>query len=247
MALLWLVTGFHRVSAIVGSLHLDPVGAVVLAVLMLLLLPSLILWGTAYISGAGFVVGAGSSFTPGMAHAGLLPSWPILGAVPDRPMPVLGSWAVIIPIVMAGVIGFVQVRRHCVAWASGYDADGGSGLAVSTPVASVDGSEPVATMEDMTESHALLSLSRAKGHPYLDELRKDLSTAQKIIMLAVVSAALAALAIGLLVALTHGGVGSGQLAGIGASGPRVAVYLFFELAGGTLLGGLAAWLWAHRP
>ena len=53
-----------------------------LAAAQLALVPDLVVWALAYVAGPGFVVGAGSFFTPAHIVVGPLPALPLLGALP---------------------------------------------------------------------------------------------------------------------------------------------------------------------
>lgn len=78
----WIVVGRESVSDVASSLALDAMGGTVLAVAQLALLPDLVVWALAYVAGPGFVVGAGSFFTPATIVVGPLPALPLLGALP---------------------------------------------------------------------------------------------------------------------------------------------------------------------
>lgn len=94
-----LVLGFSRVMQVHDSLVPDTASSVVMVVAQLLLLPTLIVWGTAFVTGPGFAVGAGTAFAPTGIEAGPLPVVPLLGALPE-PGSAAGSLGLI---VLAGV------------------------------------------------------------------------------------------------------------------------------------------------
>jgi len=78
----WIVAGRESVTQVGASLGLDAIGATVLVVAQLALVPDLVLWALAYVAGPGFTVGAGSLFAPAHVVAGPLPALPLLGALP---------------------------------------------------------------------------------------------------------------------------------------------------------------------
>lgn len=77
-----LALRWPRVSDLLASLEADGPGLVLIAVLTLAYLPTILLWGGAWVLGAGFTVGAGTVVAPGTSVLGLLPAIPVLGAVP---------------------------------------------------------------------------------------------------------------------------------------------------------------------
>ena len=54
-----------------------------LAVAELAYLPNLVVWALAWLTGAGFAVGAGTHFAPDDVVGGALPAVPMLGALPS--------------------------------------------------------------------------------------------------------------------------------------------------------------------
>ena len=86
-------------------------GQFTMGLLSLWLVPNAALFTTAYLTGTGFALGAGSSVSLGAAHVGATPALPLLAAVPHHaaPVPVLMLAAVM----CAGAAGFAgwRVRR----------------------------------------------------------------------------------------------------------------------------------------
>ena len=114
LATLWVVTGRSAVAEVVGSLRLDAVGGVVLAVGELAYAPTLVLWAFAWLAGPGFAVGTGTSFAVGGVQAGALPAVPLLGALPAPD--VAGGVLVAVPVVtlLAGAAAALVLRRRLV-------------------------------------------------------------------------------------------------------------------------------------
>lgn len=114
LATLWVVTGRSAVAEVVGSLRLDAVGGVVLAVGELAYAPTLVLWAFAWLTGPGFAVGTGTSFAVGGVQAGALPAVPLLGALPAPD--VAGGVLVAVPVVtlLAGAAAALVLRRRLV-------------------------------------------------------------------------------------------------------------------------------------
>lgn len=99
-----------------------------LVLLLLALLPVAVLWGTSYAVGTGFAVGVGTSVTPFAIHAGPLPAFPLLTALPGA-----GGWHVVVlvfPIAIGAVTGAVVAGRA--GWSRPRDAAGAAaGAAVA--------------------------------------------------------------------------------------------------------------------
>ena len=75
-----LVLGFDQVRTITTGLGAGAgIGAIIV---QLLYLPNLVLWGGSWALGAGFRFGEGSVISPRNTDLGLLPSIPVLGALP---------------------------------------------------------------------------------------------------------------------------------------------------------------------
>ncbi|WP_066582433.1 cell division protein PerM [Cellulomonas timonensis] len=82
-SVVWVLAGRATVSDIIRVLDLDVVGGGVLAVAELAYLPNLVLWALAWLTGPGFWVGAGTSFTTAGVVSGPMPAVPLLGALPQ--------------------------------------------------------------------------------------------------------------------------------------------------------------------
>jgi len=75
-------------------------------------LPNLIVWVLGYISGAGVVIGGGATASVFSVSGGLLPSVPVLAAIPSEPGR-LAPLLLVLP-VLAGVIGALILHRRFV-------------------------------------------------------------------------------------------------------------------------------------
>lgn len=98
------VTGLEH--ALAGSV-IDLVGILFLT---LAYLPNLIVWVLAYVSGAGIVIGGGATATVFSISGGLLPSIPVLAAIPSDPGR-LAPLLLLLP-VAAGVVGALIVHHR---------------------------------------------------------------------------------------------------------------------------------------
>ncbi|KQY24415.1 hypothetical protein ASD16_02405 [Cellulomonas sp. Root485] len=107
---LWVLAGRATIGDVVRGLGLDAVGGVVLAVAELAYLPNLVMWALAWLTGAGFAVGAGTHFAPDGVVGGALPAVPMLGALPSAD--VVGPATSLVPLVLVGVGAFVGLYVH---------------------------------------------------------------------------------------------------------------------------------------
>lgn len=97
-----LLIGWVEVLRLYQALSLSFLGGLMLTVGQLAILPNLIVFGLAWISGAGFSIGAGSYVSPLVSQLGPLPALPVFAALPtagiDR-----GIVFAIVPVVAAMV------------------------------------------------------------------------------------------------------------------------------------------------
>ena len=70
------------ITRLYESVQVSILGAVVLTVGQLALIPNLVIYGAAWLTGVGFSIGAGSLISPLGSQVGPLPAIPILGALP---------------------------------------------------------------------------------------------------------------------------------------------------------------------
>lgn len=101
-----LAAGWVEVLRLYQALSLSLLGGLVLTLGQLALLPNLIVYGAAWISGAGFAIGAGSYVSPLASQLGPLPALPLFAALPtggfDR-----GIIFALIPIISSVVMTLV--------------------------------------------------------------------------------------------------------------------------------------------
>jgi hypothetical protein len=101
-----------RVADLGGSLRPGPVGAVSLFLACVAYIPNGVIWGTAYAVGPGFAVGAHTSVSPLGVHLGLVPAFPLLGALPaSGAAPGLAVPALFVPFAAGVLAGVLVIRR----------------------------------------------------------------------------------------------------------------------------------------
>lgn len=110
-----LVLSYAQVISLYEALQAGIFGGAVITLVQLLLLPNLLVWTLAWISGAGFAIGDGSSISILGTTLGPIPALPIFGVIPTEPHWLLMLLVLIIPV--AGFLGAtaLQLRLDRVA------------------------------------------------------------------------------------------------------------------------------------
>ncbi|MEZ0165094.1 DUF6350 family protein [Kineococcus sp. LSe6-4] len=107
-----LVHGRDDVLALHRALDPGVLGGGLLTAGQALLLPTFAVWGLAWTSGAGFAVGTGTSVAPGGTSLEVLPTLPVLGALPaPGPTPALAWAAVAVPVLVGAGAWWLHARR----------------------------------------------------------------------------------------------------------------------------------------
>lgn len=104
LAINWL-----EVIRLYESLQLTALGVLFVTLAQLFLLPNLITWGIAWISGIGFAIGIGSNLSPIGSQAGPLPALPIFAALPNAETSSI--LFIFVPIACA-FIATLLIRKH---------------------------------------------------------------------------------------------------------------------------------------
>lgn len=165
----WVVAGRDTISGVVQSLALDALGAGVLALAQLALVPNLVVWALAYVAGPGFVIGAGSHFAASGIVAGPLPALPLLGALPAPGGPTgLTTWWPVVLVAVGALAGwYLHARLPRGVWwhapAACGVAAGAAGIAAGALVTLASGSAGPARMTEVGASGSLVGLAVAAG------------------------------------------------------------------------------------
>lgn len=111
--------GWSQITAINGYYVLGAAGTIFLTIAQLLFLPNLLVWAVAHISGTGFAVGSGTSFSSLGVVSAPLPALPILGALPS---PGTGlPWLIAIPSFIGLTVGLWRATKlRTLAQLAGY-------------------------------------------------------------------------------------------------------------------------------
>ncbi|WP_432572907.1 cell division protein PerM [Kineococcus sp. SYSU DK005] len=105
-----LVHGRSDVLLLHRSLEPGLLGGALLVLAQALLLPTLAVWGLAWLAGPGFAVGTATSVAPGGTTLATLPAVPVLGALPPQGPAPVAAWAVVLLPVLVGA-GAALLRR----------------------------------------------------------------------------------------------------------------------------------------
>lgn len=91
-----------EVVALYEAAHVDLVGAIVLTLGQFAYLPTLVVWGMAFVAGPGFAIGVGTNVSPAGTSLGVVPGIPVLGVVPET----TSSW-MLLTILAVIAVGFL--------------------------------------------------------------------------------------------------------------------------------------------
>lgn len=124
-AALGLLLGWSQIRMIAGFYVIDILAWILLWGFQLCYLPTMVLWALAYIVGAGFSLGAGTSFSATNVASAPLPAVPLLGALPQPHVSV--PW--VIPLIV--IIIFAAGWRKAMAFPTLSEAGATGGLQVA--------------------------------------------------------------------------------------------------------------------
>jgi hypothetical protein len=111
LTLLMVVLHLGRIGRLYDALGADPVGAVLLTLGQLMVLPNVALWAASWLAGPGFGLGEGTAITWSQSNPGLLPLIPGLGAVPAPGQLPAGLWlSVLVPVAAGALVGWRALR-----------------------------------------------------------------------------------------------------------------------------------------
>lgn len=107
-----LVLDLGTAATVLSRLHADGPGSALYTVVVAMLAPNAALLGGSYLLGPGFAVGTGTIVSPTTVVLGPLPAFPLLAALPAPGSgPVWGPFLVVVPVLLAAVVGYATIRR----------------------------------------------------------------------------------------------------------------------------------------
>ncbi len=119
-----VVLGADEMIALFEAGHVDVLGATVITLAQLAYLPTVVVWGLAFVAGPGFSLGTGTAFSAAGTQAGVVPGIPILGAVPESTTP----WLLLLalgPVALGVLAGWIARSRLVALGADGVAATRG--------------------------------------------------------------------------------------------------------------------------
>jgi len=227
-----LVARGSEVIALFQSAHVDALGAGVMTLGQFVYLPTLVVWGIAFIAGPGFALGTGTAVSPAGTQLGVIPGIPVLGAVPETTSTFLLLLA-LLPVGVGVLAGWV-VRSRMVA---------------PRPALA----EPVRVAASDPERDAALAALLATGAPVevapaseYDELTDVEPFAPRLVVALGIAVATGAVA-ALLAWAASGSAGPGRLAEVGPAPGAVALAVGLEVLVGAAILILSPLRASRRP
>ncbi len=240
-----LVLRGGEVIALYEAAHVDALGATVITLAQLAYLPTLAIWGMAFVAGPGFAVGTGTAVSPAGTQLGPVPGIPALGALPESTTPWLLLLA-LLPVALGALAGWIA-RSRLVAPPVVADAgppalpidgdatpDAARSSALTALLAGVGTSHPPGDAErvPLGEDRAQTGADPAALGARIDE-QSDRIGARSVIALGI--AVLAAAGAALMCALASGSIGPGRLAEVGPQPGAVAFAVGVEVLLGAAI------------
>ena len=132
-----LTLNWIDITRLYESVQVSVLGAIVLTLGQLALLPNLIVYTASWFTGVGFSIGAGSLISPLGSQVGPLPALPVLGALPVGRLEF--GMVVIVVVLLAAFIATLSIRKSAdeirFEFATAWSAAVSLGLAISTVAA----------------------------------------------------------------------------------------------------------------
>jgi hypothetical protein len=241
-ALVFAVSLVLRGGEVIGlfeAADVDVLGATVVTVVQLAYVPTLAIWGMAFLAGPGFAVGTGTAVSPAGTQLGVLPGIPVLGALPESTTPWLLLLA-LLPVGLGAFAGWIARSRL-----------------VAEPHAAVAGS-PADAIEwdaasEAARSSALEALLSAVPSPSAEEPEQEPADRRPTdpigprLVIALGIAVLSGAGAALLSVLASGSLGPGRLADVGPQPGPVALAVGLEVLLGAAILLLSPRRRTRRP
>lgn len=222
-----------EVIALFESANVDALGATVVTLAQLAYLPTLAIWGMAFVAGPGFAVGVDTAVSPAGTQLGVIPGIPVLGALPESTTPWLLLLA-LLPVALGAFAGWMT-RSRLVAPPVAVVAEPQRVLADGDAAPQAARSTALTALlsgVDATRSVDLAHEGETDGTA-IDDDRTDPIGARAVITLGI--AALSAGGAALLAVLASGSVGPGRLAEVGPQPGPVALAVGVEVLLGAAI------------
>lgn len=209
-----LVLRGGEVVALFQAGNVDALGATVITLAQFAYLPTLVIWGLAFVAGPGFVIGDGGVVSPSGTQTGIVPGVPILGILPESTSP----WLLLLALIPVGLGAFAGwIARSRLA-------------GVGDP-----GPRPADVVVDDERTAALTGLLEAGAatRPPAQDAAHDLFAPRLVAAAGI--AVLAGAAAAVLSAAASGALGPGRLAQLGPEPGPVALAVGLEVFVGAAI------------
>ncbi|GAA1983696.1 cell division protein PerM [Microbacterium pumilum] len=231
-----LVLRGGEIVALYEAAHVDVLGAIVITLAQLAYLPTLVVWGIAFVAGPGFAVGEGTSVSPAGTQAGVVPGIPLLGIVPDSTTP----WLLLLalgPIALGALAGWIARSRLTGVGAPRDRKPGPADVVAASTDGAADPSRTSALAGLLAASATVVESEpeaapdperRGPAAPSDDPIGARVVVALGIAVVSAVGAAL-------LAAVASGSLGPGRLATMGPTPGPVALAVGLEVVLGAAI------------
>lgn len=124
-----------EITRLYEGVQVSILGGIVVTLGQLVLLPNMVIYGAAWLTGVGFSIGTGSLISPLGSQIGPLPAVPILGALPVGELS-YGMIAIGVPL-LATLISTIAIKKHTAEIRFEYATPISAAIALGTAIAVV--------------------------------------------------------------------------------------------------------------
>ncbi|HYI51375.1 MAG TPA: DUF6350 family protein [Microbacterium sp.] len=229
-----LVLRGGEVIALFEVANVDLLGATVVTLAQLAYLPTLAIWGMAFVAGPGFAVGVDTAVSPAGTQLGVIPGIPVLGALPESTTPWLLLLA-LLPVALGAFAGWIA-RSRLVASPADIDAE-----PPHVPI-EWDAAREAARSSTLTALLSGVDATRGSAASASDGVATDVVAVDEHAdpigaraVIAIGIAAFSAVGAAALSLLASGSIGPGRLAEVGPQPGPVALAVGVEVLLGAAI------------
>lgn len=230
------------VIALIEASHVDVLGATIVTLAQLAYLPTLVIWGLAFVAGPGFAVGTGTAVSPAGTQLGVIPGIPVLGALPESTTQWLLLLA-LLPVALGALAGWIARSRLVAPPAATPEAPADTAAERSSLPTGWDAAPETARSTALTALLAEAEASRPTAGS--DAIEDDAPVDAEVMaahepisarfVIAIGIAVLAAAGAALLAQLASGSIGPGSLSEVGPQPGPVALAVGVEVLLGAAI------------
>ena len=134
-----LAVNWITVIRLFEALHVTLLGGLTLTIGQIALMPNLVVFGAAWLTGTGFSIGNASHVSPLGTELGPIPTFPVFAALPEGDLS-FGMVAIVVP-VLAAFIATLAIKKHAEAVRFNFASPLAAALSVGIGVAIVAAAE----------------------------------------------------------------------------------------------------------